>query len=234
MPERHIDNWGEFQNFAKKSVGKGFAFRGQSKSWPLATTFHRKGRTNLDRYWSSDIPRLQRATSSSLTHVFDLMKQFELNAFLNLAQHHGYPTPLLDWTFSPYVAAYFAYSRCDEAQSEPVRIFYIDYEEYTRIIPQIHTLASVTPHFSFLEAPSIANDRAIPQQGLLGLSNVADIERFVRNHEEKNEKSFLFAIDLPASEKTQVLAELGLMGITKATMFPGLDSICEELSNRYF
>ncbi len=229
-----IRSWIEFKAFVERLEPEQFVFRGQSRPWPLATSFHRKGRTDLDRYRFEDIPRLHRATSSRLSHVFDLEKQFELGAFLNLAQHHGFPTPLLDWTYSPYVAAFFAFSTCDEEQKEPVRIFHFDYASYTIENAQRLTMASVLPHFSFLEALSIENDRATPQQGLLSLSNLADIENFIGVRESEKKNRYLYAVDLPAGERDSVMSELRLMGITKATMFPGLDSICEELSNRYF
>ena len=80
---------------------------------------------------------------------------------------------------------------------------------------------------------AIENERAIPQQGLLALTNVEDIERFVRAKESFSGQ-YLRAIDLPVSEAEKALNDLRLMGITKATLFPGIESICEELRNLYF
>ena len=74
----------------------------------------------------------------------------------------------------------------------------------------------------------------VPQQGLLTISNVDDIEGYIAEHEEARGKKYLEAIDLPASERAQVMTELRMMGITAGSLFPGLDGVCEQLREQNF
>ena len=159
-----------------------------------------------------------------------------MGAFLNLAQHHGFPTPLLDWYYSPYVAAYFAYSRVDLSSklTGSVRIFILDKSILAETTPQFQHLTYVFPHLSILEALSIENDRAVPQQGLLTLTNVQDIEWFLHVMERRVGKQILTVVDLPKSETPEIIADLRLMGITRSSLFPGIESICLDTKGRLF
>jgi len=50
----------------------------------------------------------------------------------------------------------------------------------------------------------------------------------------KGQRHTFAVIDLPVKERTLVMNELGYMGITAGSLFPGLDGACEELRERFF
>jgi hypothetical protein len=159
-----------------------------------------------------------------------------MGAFLNLAQHHGFPTPLLDWSYSPYVASYFAYSGLAQKESltGDVRIFCLNRRKLIHSTYQFQSLTYVFPHLSVLEALSLENDRAVPQQGLLTLTNLQDIEGYLHIIEQRLSTQLLTVIDLPKSELPHVMADLKLMGITRSSLFPGIESICLDTRDGLF
>ncbi len=158
---------------------------------------------------------------------------------MSLVQHHGYPTPLLDWTYSPYVGAFFAYRGISNemaAKADPsakVRIHVFDQSQWKIAFNQVIMLLTTAPHLSFIEFMAIENNRMIPQQAASTVTNVDDIETYVSGKETKDRK-YLSAIDLPVRERKRVIHELSYMGITAGSLFPGLDGACEEWKERHF
>ena len=239
QPLPGVSTWKEFKTFVTELDFRRFIFRGQQQRLRLRTTFHRTGRADLVRFVNEDIPTLHRHLSSRTTHVFNLANPDENGAFFNLVQHHGYPTPLLDWTYSPYVAAYFAYHRIKNSEADQagdddkVRVFVFDYDKWRNTYPQLSRLAGCRPHFSVLEFIALNNERLTPQQSISSLTNIDDVESYIRLGESVD-RSFLRVIDLPVKERPTVMKELSAMGITAGSLFPGFDGACAELKERMF
>lgn len=95
------------------------------------------------------------------------------------------------------------------------------------------TTLAPDPHLSIGEFLAIENERMIPQQAASTVTNIDDIESYIKS-KETNGKTYLWAIDLPVSERRTVVHELSYMGITAGSLFPGLDGACEELKERNF
>lgn len=232
-------NWDGFRASVSKLKGRRFIFRGQSQPWRLRTSFHRAGRFNLNRFILEDIQILHKHLSARTKHVFNLDIPNENGAFYNLVQHHGYPTPLLDWTYSPYVAAFFAYrgiSSEKAAASDPndkVRIYAFNQELWKNNFNQLVQLLPAGPHVSIGEFLAVENERMIPQQATSLMTNIDDIESYITSR-QTNGTQYLNVIDLPVSDRDKVIQELDYMGITAGSLFPGLDGACEELKERNF
>lgn len=184
----------------------------------------------------ADLPRIHQYISSVTPHLFDFNDPNDLGAFYNLLQHHGFPTPLLDWTYSPFIAAFFAFRNIPKKinNNECVRIFVFDQKKWRTDYNQVLTLERPFPHLSFIEFLPIENKRMIPQQSITTITNVDDIEEYIQSKEIETNNNYLFAFDIPTSERNYVMNELAYMGITAGAMFPGLDGICEELKEKYF
>jgi hypothetical protein len=238
-PLSDVTNWDQFKAYATRLEHRRYIFRGQRELLRLRTGFHRTGRADLFRFLTDDIQTLHRHLSLRTSHIFNLNLPQENGAFFDLVQHHGYPTPLLDWTYSPYVAAFFAYHRIKNSEaavardSDKVRIFMFDQREWCAKFPQIPKLTPFRPHFSIMEFIAIDNERLVPQQSISSVTNIDDIETYIRISEREGAR-YLRIIDLPVRERQHVMRELSIMGITAGSLFPGFDGTCEELKERNF
>jgi hypothetical protein len=188
-PLPDVTNWEQFKAYVGRLEYRRYIFRGQDKPLRLRTSFHRTGRSDLTRFLTEDVKTLHRHLSLRTSHVFNLNIADENGAFLNLVQHHGYPTPLLDWTFSPFVGAFFAYHGLKNSEAsrandtEKIRMFIFDQKEWRERYPQIPKLTPLRPHFSVLEFIAMDNERMIPQQSISTVTNIDDIESYIRSAE---------------------------------------------------
>lgn len=237
-PLAEIKTWEDFRKFARKLEPYRYIFRGQKNNkWRLRTSFHRTGRASLVKFVLQDVTVLHHHLSGVMIHHLDLQNPFQNAAFYNLLQHHGYPTPLLDWTHSPYIAAYFAYRGVRLSAIKPenrVRIFVFDKLRWCQEFESILHVMPPKLHFTVLEPLALNNPRVVPQQSVSTLTNIEDIETYLAKREQEVSKQYLQVIDLPASERNTVMQELSLMGITAGSLFPGIDGTCEQIRERFF
>ena len=229
-------SWSEFKEKISITQKTKYLFRGQKEAWCLCTSFHRRDRYRVSEFTRLDVKQLHRRLCAITPHLFNLENPDQNGSFLNLLQHHGYPTPLLDWSHSPYVAAFFAFRDwpIKYKGKKHARIYVFNNELWQKHYQQISYLDTTFPHLSVLEFLAINNPRLVPQQAVTTATNIYDIEAYIQNCEETKKVTYLEAIDIPANEREKAMTELRFMGITAGSMFPSIDGVCEELRELNF
>lgn len=91
-----------------------------------------------------------------------------------------------------------------------------------------------TPRIELLKLSARYNPRVLPQQSVNLFSNVVDIESCIEQWEIGQGRRVLLRIDIPRSERQLAMKELRVMGISSASLFPGLDGICKSFSDIQF
>jgi len=134
--------------------------------------------------------------------------------FLFLAQHYGLPTRLLDWTYNPLIALYFAC--CSNMDKDGV--VYQSYE-FSRNIYNENTDILSFPYITLLY-PNMTDVRYKNQNGLFILYPEPWKEEF-------DHISMKYII--PSRYKGNMLNKLEKIGITRSFIMPSLDSLCKDI-----
>ncbi len=227
------ESWDAFKSWITQLRTKEdiFLYRGHgSHQFRLETSLHRAGRFRLDRYWNEVVPEFRDRTEAAMGVRFEKTSGDDQGIVLGLAQHHGLPTPMLDVTASPYVAAFFAFSDAIESQRDAqahshVRVYAFARKFIDALAAPLVSLRRAEVFVNSLGVSSRFNPRLTAQQGKFLVTNVASLESLVRFLEEQTNQVVMFAADIPAACAPAALQDLTFMGLTAATMFPGLDGI---------
>jgi len=229
----------------------GVWFRGQpNASWGLKTTLERRTSRifSVEEYWELSVrikPILEGMTGnhwktgewSEPSWPFEVYFRDAMNyEYLAYLRHHGFPSPLLDWSRSPYVAAYFAFAPPEMTHDVAIYTF------------------SETPHNTKSSAgrgPKIishggynlkTHKRHYQQQSTYTVCVVQDettpFWRFV-SHENlldskdtEMEQDVLYKTIVPSSERVKVLKHFDRFNLNGFSLFGSEESLMDMLAFR--
>ena len=237
-----VKTWDQFLKLISTPPYSHWAYRGErDERWPLYSSLSRylQAFGVAPAAWPLQEARILRVFKRK-AHQFlekppDPDDDFQ---WLALMQHHGAPTRLIDFTWSPYVAAFFALERtiADGViwALNPARIDSSRALRHSRMDPRVkgnfeRYFLKGNQRFIWLGEPHTMNRRLIAQSGTFAAPGVLDVpvEEIIADSGQEN---ILAKFTLPNAMRETGMRELYRMNITYATLFPDLDGLAKSLA----
>lgn len=215
--------------------------------------------TSLDRLGGTEPPHTKAHLEAHILRSFARYSRPHLPTvptndweLLVIAQHHGVPTRLLDWSYSPLIAAHFAVR--SSAPGTACAIWRLDWQQVHRAfdlsdlalpIEDLQYLAHDDGRFTpwdlfegapssfacMIEPPSL-NARIVAQAAVFTLCTERErsFDAFLADHDLAGT---LTRLVIPAECVSHVRDQLELAGIDERRLFPDLDGVAAAIRRYY-
>jgi hypothetical protein len=259
MEIKDLDKWEDFVPQIRELRGQysenshPIIFRGMADyNWQLKTTLERTTRETFSVYdylvvVSKCVNQLESVTGKkwdfkSIPEIKKEIKEIQGPLRVHLPhydyllylRHHGYPSPLLDWTESPFIAAYFAFH--EKVSQERIAV-------YAFIGSQHRARGGIVGEpMIFYKGPYVStHSRHFAQKSWYTIATKYDkIEDHVFCcHEDvlandNMNQNMLLKITIPTGERKKVLQELNDYNINHFTLFQTEDSLVKTMEINSF
>ena len=247
--EIHIircESWAEFIEKVRVTASPllGRVFRGQRESaWRLQSKW--------DRYAEQQdaIPETDRAIAGRNETPHSLLERFKTcfigtpgvettsltpEQWMAIGRHHGLITPLLDWTRSPFVAAFFALKELLPIDAElgclnPLSTVTLDGHVAIWELPLVSACNNFD-HFKFVSTRHDFAHRQRAQSALFSLCDHPDHRSLDSYLASKGYAHCLKEYEVPKADALIAMQDLTLMNITDSTMFPDGDGAARHVN----
>jgi hypothetical protein len=199
-------------------------WRGQSSTeWALETSFDRairkSGGEPTQVLAEIHLQRFKRAARGR--RIMPTRSELTDDEWWALGQHYGLATPLLDWTYAPFVALYFAFLDPVSSDAAGERAVWAFSAGVLNQVAAANTLPSVSGTFRILDPLVDENTRLVNQNGVFTRGPVGvTMDDWLQT---AYDDAALLKIIIPSDDREDCLRHLNQMNINHVTLFPDLD-----------